>query len=199
MDSDEEDDDYSDESDEDDDFDTSLGDDEEDEDLEAEDDIENRISAMEELLQKIADKLDVGVYDDEPLYDDETEDEESEESEYEYDEDEDEEDVDGFEEETEDVFESANYRRLKNKMRINEEQDLDDFGKHPSYQKEPMSTPSNSFSEEDDYYDMDDDSVKEDDAFGEEIGDGAPFEIDPKMISNAIAESVKRYFSQKKN
>ena len=69
---------------------------------------------------------------------------------------------------------------------------LDDFGKHPAYQKVVMSLPPKDLQEFPDYYDMNDDSVKNDYPYGERIGDGAPFEIDPESIDNAIAESVKR-------
>ena len=69
---------------------------------------------------------------------------------------------------------------------------LDDFGKHPAYQKVVMSLPPKDLQEFPDYYDMNDDSVKNDYPYGERIGDGAPFEIDPESIDNAIAESVRR-------
>lgn len=69
---------------------------------------------------------------------------------------------------------------------------LDDFGKHPAYQKVVMSLPPKDLQEFPDYYDVNDDSVKNDYPYGERIGDGAPFEIDPESIDNAIAESVRR-------
>ena len=74
---------------------------------------------------------------------------------------------------------------------------MDYFGKHPAYQKEPMDTPSSQHQEKQDYYDMNDDSVKSEQPFGQEIGDGAPFEIDPEEITNAIAESIKRVLKKK--
>ena len=70
---------------------------------------------------------------------------------------------------------------------------LDDFGKHPAYQKKVMSLPPKDLQEFPDYYDMNDDSVKNDMPYGERIGDGAPFESDPQAIDNASAESLKRF------
>jgi hypothetical protein len=74
---------------------------------------------------------------------------------------------------------------------------MDYFGKHPAYQKEPMELPSNSHQEKEGYYDMNDDSVKNDSAYGQSIGSGAPFEIDPQTIENSIAESIKRIMKKK--
>ncbi len=48
------------------------------------------------------------------------------------------------------------------------------------------------------YYDMNDETVKNDSPYGEKIGDGAPFDIDPKAIDNAIAESIKRILKKNK-
>lgn len=69
---------------------------------------------------------------------------------------------------------------------------LDDFGKHPAYQKVVMSLPPKDLQEFPDYYDMNDDSVRNDYPYGEKIGDGSPFNVDPDSIDNAIAESIKR-------
>lgn len=69
---------------------------------------------------------------------------------------------------------------------------LDDFGKHPAYQKVVMSLPPKDLQEFPDYYDMNDDSVRNDSPYGEKIGDGSPFNVDPDAIDNAIAESIKR-------
>ena len=78
------------------------------------------------------------------------------------------------------------------------EDKLDMFGKHPAYQKEPMELPSNDHKEMQDYYDMNDESVENEQPYGQQIGDSAPFEIDPKAIENAIAESIKRILGNKK-
>lgn len=75
---------------------------------------------------------------------------------------------------------------------------LDDFGKHPAYQKKVMELPPKDMKEFPGYYDMNDDSVRNDTPYGEKIGDGAPFEIDPQAIDNAIAESFNRLFRNKK-
>jgi hypothetical protein len=69
---------------------------------------------------------------------------------------------------------------------------LDDFGKHPAYQKVVMDLPPKDMKEFPGNYDMNDDSVKNDTPYGEKIGDGAPFEIDPEAIDNAIAEAFDR-------
>ena len=107
------------------------------------------------------------------------------------------------------IYETRNFKRAMRRQRINEEgmtpfkdagrvpqgnmNKLDDFGKHPAYQKKVMSLPPKDLQEFPDYYDMNDDSVKNDMPYGERIGDGAPFEIDPQAIDNAIAESLKRF------
>ena len=75
---------------------------------------------------------------------------------------------------------------------------LDDFGKHPAYQKVVMDLPPKDLQEFPGYYDMNDDSVRNDAPYGEKIGDGAPFDIDPDSIDNAIAESVKRILKKKR-
>lgn len=106
------------------------------------------------------------------------------------------------------IFETAAYRRAMGKQRVNEEgmtpfkdagrvpsgnmNKLDDFGKHPAYQKVVMDLPPKDIKEFPGNYDMNDDSVKNDTPYGEKIGDGAPFDIDPEAIDNAIAEAFNR-------
>ena len=75
---------------------------------------------------------------------------------------------------------------------------LNDFGKHPAYQKKVMELPRKDFNEFPGYYDMNDDSVRNDSPYGEKIGDGAPFEITPEKINNAISESIKKLGLKKK-
>ena len=75
---------------------------------------------------------------------------------------------------------------------------LDDFGKHPAYQKVVMSLPPKDMKEFPGNYDMNDDSVRNDNPYGEKIGDGAPFDIDPEAIDNAIAEAFDRLRRSKK-
>jgi len=106
------------------------------------------------------------------------------------------------------IFETKAFRQAMRKQRINEEgmtpfkdagrvpsgnmNKLDDFGKHPAYQKVVMDLPPKDMKEFPGNYDMNDDSVKNDTPYGEKIGDGAPFEIDPEAIDNAIAEAFNR-------
>ena len=112
------------------------------------------------------------------------------------------------------IFETRGYREAMRKQRVNEEgmtpfkdagrvpsgnmNKLNDFGKHPAYQKVVMSLPPKDMKEFPEYYDMNDDSVRNDNPYGEKIGDGAPFEIDPQSIDNAIAEAFNRLRSKKK-
>ena len=185
-----------------------------------EDDVESRLDAMEELLSQIADMLGIGEpavddaeYGDDELFDDEEGDDFGAEDDF------------GGEEEDEFPMESRNrngvqiyetkaYREAMRKQRVNEEgmtpfkdagrvpqgnmNKLDDFGKHPAYQKKVMELPPKDLQEFPDYYDMNDDSVKNDTPYGEKIGDGAPFDIDPETIDNAIAEAFNRLRNKKK-
>lgn len=188
----------------DDDFDEEDDDfDEEDDDDVFEDDLESRVEAMEDVLNKIAVKLGVddtltddGTYDDDELYDDEV-------SDVEYDD----MPMESRRRGGVEIYESAGYRRAMNKF-LNEDgmtpftdanrvprgnmNKLNDFGKHPAYQKRVMTTPPKDFQEFDGYYDMNDESVRNDEPYGKRIGDGAPFEIDTETIDNAIAEAMKR-------
>lgn len=163
-----------------------------DESMDVEDPMEERISAIESLLNQIAEKLGVNAFEDDDLYG-EPEDEEDFDSEEPMDE----EPVEGEPvedepmEENYKVYESAAVKRL---MR---EENLDYFGKHPAYQKSPMELPSNKHKEMADYYDMNDDSVQSEEPYGKEIGDSAPFEIDPESIENAITESILRILKKK--
>ena len=194
-----------------------FDDEEEDDDPYAED-LEDRMDALEDLIGAIADKLGVDVppvdeenYEDDDLFGDEDEDEENE---YELElGDDDEEPMDdefegdedfGDEEGEDEVYESRAFRKaMMNEAGITPFKDagrvpqgnmnkLDDFGKHPAYQKQVMSLPPKDFQEFPGYYDMNDDSVRNDTPYGENIGDGAPFEIDPESIDNAIAEAYRR-------
>ena len=164
--------------------------------------VEERLSALEDMIAKIADKLGVSNYEDEDLYaDDEAAAEEDAEEPID-------EPVDDGEEELEDcvTFESRAYKAMKlreaakkaSKQRMNEENRLDDFGKHPAYQKKVMQLPPKDQAEKEGYYDMNDDSVKNDQPYGKNIGDSAPFEVDPEAIKNAIAESLQRILKKKR-
>ena len=80
------------------------------------------------------------------------------------------------------IFESRAFRRAVKEDRLN------DFGKHPAYQKRVMNLPPNNMQEFPGYYDMNDDSVDNDSPYGEKIGDGAPFSVDPDELEDAIVE-----------
>ena len=182
-----------------------------------EDDVESRLSAMEELLSQIADKLgisepsvDAGEYSDDDIFGDEGEDDDF-----------------GDEEPIDDempmesrrrngvqIYETKAFKAAMRKQRMNEDgmkpfkdagrvpsgnmNKLDDFGKHPAYQKVVMDLPPKDMKEFPDYYDMNDESVKNDTPYCEKIGDGAPFDIDPESIDNAIAEAFDRLKKNRK-
>ena len=76
---------------------------------------------------------------------------------------------------------------------------LNDFGKHPAYQKRVMNLPPNNMQEFPGYYDMNDDSVDNDSPYGEQIGDGTPFSVDPQELEDAIVESIQRNLKKKSN
>lgn len=157
------------------------------------DDLTMRVENMEDMLTQIASKLGIDIddidtedyEDDEDLYgDDETE---------EGDEDDDVEDDDDMKMESRNydnvqIFESKNFKKKYGHLKENE----NEFGKHPAYQKEPMTVPTNKHKELDGYHDMNDDSVEGEEPFGKEVGDGAPFEIDAKTLEAAITEAIKR-------
>jgi hypothetical protein len=106
------------------------------------------------------------------------------------------------------IFETKAFKRAMRRQRMNEEgmtpftdngrvpsgnmNKLDDFGKHPAYQKKVMELPPKDMQEFPGYYDMNDDSVRNDNPYGEKIGDGSPFNIDPQAVDNAIAEAYNR-------
>lgn len=71
---------------------------------------------------------------------------------------------------------------------------LNDFGKHPAFRKEPMTTPTHKIA---DRYgkDWNDDSAKNDEPFAKEIGSGDPF---TEKITNIITDAVVNMISKKK-
>ena len=173
--------------------------------------IEDRITAIEDKLDQILSALGDEQYEDDDLYDDEGFDGEDVED------DEPIEDEIAFDDAS--VYESKAYREMKLKESLRKKaimeggmtpfkdagrvpegnmNKLDDFGKHPAYQKVVMSLPPKDLQEFPEYYDMNDESVKNDSPYGEKIGDGAPFDIDPEAIDNAIAESINRILKKKK-
>jgi hypothetical protein len=91
------------------------------------------------------------------------------------------------------IYESRSYRR----MRLAEENRLNDFGKHPAYRKVPMQLPPTGEDKNSHGRDWNDDSVHSEQPYGEKIGSGAPFDVDIQTIENSIAESIKRYLKKK--
>lgn len=208
--------------------DDDLEDDDDDEEVGVyEDDMESRMSSVEELLSKIAEKLGVSddvddsAYDDDDLFSDDDSDDDDEENVYDIEVGDDDDSEDELNDETDmDMpMESRRYgrgtqiyetRAFRNAMRrrMNEEgpsaftdngrvpsgnmNKLNDFGKHPAYQKKVMTLPNSNMQEFPGYYDMNDDSVRNENPYGEKIGDGTPFEIAPETIDNAISEAFDR-------
>ena len=188
--------------------------------------IEDRITSIEDKLDQILSALGDEQYEDDDLYDDEGIDDEGDDSEFELETDDEDfgpEDEEPIEDTTAfddaDVYESKAYRAMKLRESLRKKaimeggmtpfkdagrvpdgnmNKLDDFGKHPAYQKVVMSLPPKDLQEFPDYYDMNDESVRNDSPYGEKIGDGMPFDIDPESIDNAIAESVNRILKKKR-
>lgn len=183
-------------------------------------DLQDQISDMSDKLDAVLDAVggdeptvDDSEYDDDDLYDDDDEDD-----------DEPIEDEMAFESRRRNgaqIYESRAYRQMRmnearrnRARRINEADGmkpfsdagrvpkgnmnkLNDFGKHPAYQKKVMNLPRTSMQEFPGYYDMNDDSVYSENPYGEKIGSGAPFEVDPEEIENTIAESIMRHLGKK--
>lgn len=236
------------------DYDTDIDDTLESDTME-DDDVKSRLAAIEDAIAKISEKLGVNDFEDDDLYDDETEDVDDE-LEFEIEPDIKDDDVESDDTESKEPFEEgkkwdkakefgkktlnkakntwdkakkkwdeeeAKVLAAKNPMYWGDDDDdeinecqiietpsyrrmmneegtrLDMFGKHPAYQKQVMSLPSNKHQEMNGYYDMNDDSVESEAPFGQHIGDGAPFEQDIQSIENAIAEAVKRVLGKRKN
>jgi len=188
------------------------------------DDVDPDLHDLQDQISDLSDKLDAvlnAVGGDEPTVNDsEYEDDDL------YDDDDDEPIEDGMAFESRrrngaQVYESRAFRQMRmnearrnRARRINEEDGmkpfsdagrvprgnmnkLNDFGKHPAYQKKVMNLPRTSMQEFPGYYDMNDDSVYNENPYGEKIGSGAPFEVDPEEIENTIAESIMRHLGKK--
>lgn len=141
-------------------------------------------SEMIDLLRQIADKLDALAMDkgdessEEELYgDDDTETEPID-------------GIDDTETDDEPFKESVNAKTVL-------ETRLNDFGKHPRYQDEPIDGLKNSDEKKDGQYDMADDSIKNDKPYGTKIGDGTPFTVNPKILRDSIAEAVSNIIKKK--
>lgn len=193
-------------------------------DADEDDDVDPDLHDLQDQISDLSDKLDAvlnAVGGDEPTVDDsEYEDDDL------YGDDDDEPIEDGMAFESRrcngiQVYESRAFRQMRmnearrnRARRINEEDGmkpfsdagrvprgnmnkLNDFGKHPAYQKKVMDLPRTSMQEFPGYYDMNDDSVYNENPYGEKIGSGAPFEVDPEEIENTIAESIMRHLGKK--
>ena len=206
--------DLDDDSDDDDEFeeDEDLDDDEDEFD---EDDLESRVENIEDTLEQIANKLGIDTNDidtdefedDDDLYSDDDSDDDDE---FEEDEDLDDEDDKLATESRRNrgykIYESRAFRKAKramnedgmkpfsNKNRVPQDNlnALDEFGKHPAYRKQPMTVPTHNHQEFDGYYDMSDESARNNTPFGTNIGNGAPFELDTEKVNKSIAESIRR-------
>lgn len=191
-----------------------------------EDDLSDRVSAMEDMLYKIADSLgiDEPTVSEEPYEggEDDLWDDGDDDTEYEFEvEDEDEpegpieDDVDmdmpmeGRNRNGVRIIETKNFKKaFRNARRMNEEgmrpfsdngrvpsgnmNRLNDFGKHPAYRKKVMTLPQTDSATNQGYYDMNDESVYNEQPYGSNIGSGAPFNISPEVIDNSISEAIKR-------
>lgn len=165
--------------------------------------LRSEIAQLKDMLSVIMDKVGASgeeeaeiEFGDDSLYDDNEDDEDGgdvEEFEFDVEPDEDGiEDEDDFEDEEldddTDVFESRSYKNMK---RINEDR-LNDYGKHPAWRKHVMTLPRTGEDENEHGRDWNDSSVHGEQPYAEKIGSGAPFEITPEAINNAIAESIKK-------
>ena len=157
------------------------------------DDIAARMDSLEAKLDSILDAINNMKYDDEePLYSDDEESADDVDAEDDFDD----EDEDDFDDEDTEVVESVSYKRMKAR-RMNEENRLDDFGKHPAYQKKVMTLPSNDNFKKDGQYDMNDSSVDGEAPYGQSKGDQAPFKNRIDAIEDAITESVLKILKKK--
>lgn len=143
------------------------------------DDIFSLLQQLSDDVNEIKSQMSNEEYDDEPLYDEEEGDMEED----------DEIGLDDEEEGEETYFEGKEY--------VNEEM-LDDFGKHPAYQKEVMTLPQTDSETNDGYEDWNDESVESEEPFGTQIGDSSPYEEFSKKVENAITESLNRLGMLKK-
>lgn len=89
-------------------------------------------------------------------------------------------------------------RESKNgKETIKEGTTLNDFGKHPAYQKQPMTLPPNQEVAPNGARDWNDDSVKGEKPYGQQIGDGDPFTEIVKVITDSVMRKLNERMSSK--
>lgn len=92
-------------------------------------------------------------------------------------------------------FEDYDNEMFEQKIRrVVESVVLNDFGKHPAYQKVPMTTPPNADSSKWGK-DWNDDSTKGEEPFGKEIGSSAPF---TEKLVNVITDAIYNTVTSKK-
>lgn len=89
-------------------------------------------------------------------------------------------------------------KKSKKKPVSEEVTKLNDFGKHPAYQKKVMTLPPDTDPSKEGYEDWNDDSVKGDKPFGTQIGSSAPFDEKVKMITDAVMKRLKEAAAKKK-
>lgn len=163
---------------------------------EIEDEESTDMSKIENLLQQIVDRLDAieannGESSEEELYGDDSEDNDSESDDTEY-----ELELDDELPDSEDITNDEPFKESINPKTVLEDR-LNDFGKHPKYQKQPIDGLKNDETLKDGQYDMADDSIKSTKPYGTEIGDGMPYNVNPKILRDSIAEAVAKVLKKK--
>ena len=88
-------------------------------------------------------------------------------------------------------------KKKERKARKLKEDRMNYFGKHPAYRKKVMTLPPTKIQDKEGYYDMNDESVASEEPFGISKEGGKPFDIDPKIVANSIAESIQRHLRRK--
>lgn len=94
-----------------------------------------------------------------------------------------------YDDETDLYLESKVYNMVKEAF------EMDEFGKHPAYDKTPMTTPFNVEIELNGARDWNDDSVKSDQPFGKKIGDSAPYS---EKVVDMITDMIYNRLNGKK-
>ena len=100
------------------------------------------------------------------------------------------------------IYEQQTLRKEIRKMIFEEMMNVNahkDFGKHPSFGKEPMTLPQNKekiVNTGD--YDMDDESVKGNERYGKKIGDGAPFNKQVEVLTDSVMAILSEKLGLKK-
>ena len=68
---------------------------------------------------------------------------------------------------------------------------LHDFGNHPGYRKKPMTTPANTEVAPNGARDWNDESAKDEEPFGKQIGSSAPYEDLVRKVTKEILDAIK--------